>query len=111
MSSIVNTSGKDQFIEEVLKSEIPVLVDFWAPWCPPCRMMAPVLEELSLHFDGKLKIVKVDTMDEENHAIANEYQIQSIPNLKLFKEGTVIEDFVGFRPKEHFEEELNEFIT
>jgi thioredoxin 1 len=111
MSSPINVNGKANFETEVLKSEIPVLVDFWAPWCGPCQMMAPVLEELAKEFEGKLKIVKVDTDQPDNQVLAIEYMIQSIPNLKLFKEGKVIKDFVGYRPKEMFAQELKEFVS
>lgn len=107
MSNPVNVKGKVNFESEVLKSELPVLVDFWAPWCGPCQMMAPVLEELAAELDGKLKIVKVDTDESENQVLAMDYMIQSIPNLKLFKNGKVVKDFVGFRPKEVFAQELN----
>ena len=106
MSQPINVNGKANFETEVLKSEIPVLVDFWAPWCGPCLMMAPVLEELAKDFEGKLKIVKVDTEQPDNQVLAMEYMIQSIPNLKLFKEGKVIKDFVGYRPKEQFAQEI-----
>jgi thioredoxin 1 len=110
MSNPVNVSGKQNFETEVLKSTTVTLVDFWAPWCGPCQMMAPVLEELANEFEGKLKIVKVDTDLPENQVLAMEYMIQSIPNLKLFKDGKVIKDFVGFRPKDVFAQELKPFL-
>ena len=99
-----------QFEQEVLKSEIPVLVDFWAPWCAPCRMMAPVLEELAQELDGRLKICKVNTEEPENQMLAMRYQIQSIPNMKLFKNGEVAQDFIGFRPKEQFMQDLEGLV-
>ena len=110
MSQPINVNGKVNFESEVLKSEMPVLVDFWAPWCGPCQMMAPVLEELAKEMEGKLKIVKIDTEQPDNQVLAIEYMIQSIPNLKLFKDGKVIKDFVGYRPKEQFSQELKEFV-
>ena len=98
------------FEKEVLQSDIPVLVDFWAPWCQPCLMMAPALEELSEELEGKLKIGKINTEIPEHQALAIQYQIQSIPNMKLFKNGEVVKDFIGLRPKEVFKEELESEI-
>ncbi len=94
------------FEQEVLKSEIPVLVDFWAPWCQPCLMMAPALEELAEEMEGRLKIGKIDTDLPEHQALAAQYQIQSIPNMKLFKDGELVKEFIGLRDKETFKGEL-----
>jgi len=110
MSNPINVNGEKDFKNEVLLSDSPVLVDFWAPWCGPCQMMAPVLEELAKEFEGKLKVVKIDTEQIENQNLALQYNIQSIPNMKLFKAGAVIQDFIGFRPITTFEEELKQFI-
>lgn len=110
MSNLINVNGVQSFSDEVLTSELPVLVDFWAPWCGPCQMMAPVLENLAKKFDGKLKIVKVDTEQPDNQELAMKYQIQSIPNMKLIVKGEVIKDFIGFRPEEAFENELKQFV-
>ncbi|MFA6007523.1 MAG: thioredoxin [Candidatus Shapirobacteria bacterium] len=111
MSNPINVKGQEEFKKEVLTSKSPVLVDFWAPWCGPCQMMAPVLEALANKFEGKLKVVKVDTEQPENQALAMDYQIQSIPNMKLFKNGEVLKDFIGFRPESVFSEELKSFIN
>ena len=105
MPKTINVTNQN-FEQEVLKSDIPVLVDFWAPWCAPCQMMAPVLDELSDELDGKLKICKLDTEIPENQQLAIEYQIQSIPNMKLFKNGKVVKEFIGLRPKDVFKTEL-----
>lgn len=110
MSSPININGAQSFKGEVLASQLPVLVDFWAPWCGPCQMMAPVLESLAKKFDGKLKIAKIDTEQPDNQELAYEYQVQSIPNMKLFKNGEVIQDFIGYRNEEMFAEELNHFV-
>src|SRR5574344_365918 len=91
---------KDNFATEVLNSDLPVLVDFWAPWCMPCKMMAPILDELAVDLAGKVKITKLDTADANNQELALQYQIQSIPNLKLFKAGQIIAEFVGMRSKD-----------
>ncbi|MFO1022844.1 MAG: thioredoxin [Planctomycetales bacterium] len=86
------------FKEEVLDSSVPVLVDFWAPWCGPCRMIAPTVEALSTEMAGKAKIAKINTDNNTNLAI--QYDISSIPALLLFKGGQIVEKFVGVTPKE-----------
>lgn len=96
----------NNFEGEVLKSDLPVLVDFWAPWCGPCQAMAPVLDEIAKEMEGKIKIMKVNVEEAENQELAGKYQIQSIPNMKLFKNGEVVADFVGMRPKEGLISEL-----
>ena len=102
--------NKENFEQEVLKSEIPVLVDFWAPWCMPCRMMAPTLDELAVDLAGKLKIVKVNTEESANQELAMKYQIQSIPNMKLFKGGEIIGEFIGLRDKESLRADIDALI-
>lgn len=109
MNTLIELTDKS-FDEEVLKSELPVLVDFWAPWCGPCKMMAPILSDLADYYTGHLKIAKLD-VENLNHAeIAGRYNIQSIPNMKLFKNGQVIKEFIGYRDKETFTKELAEVI-
>jgi len=85
------------FEVDVLNSELPVLVDFWAPWCGPCRMVAPVVEELSDDYDGQVKFVKLNT--DENPQVSGKYGIRSIPTLLIFKGGENVGQVVGFRSK------------
>lgn len=85
------------FMEEVLQAEGPVLVDFWATWCPPCRMMSPIIDEIAAEKSGSLKVAKLDT--DQNPQTAGNYGIVSIPTFILFKGGKVVEEIVGGRPK------------
>lgn len=111
MSNPINVNGVQNFKDEVLTSNLPVLVDFWAPWCGPCQMMAPVLDSLATKFAGQLKIIKVDTEQSDNQELAIQYQISSIPNLKLFQNGQVIKDFIGYRPENVFADELKSLLA
>lgn len=96
------------FQKDVLDSEIPVLVDFWAPWCGPCRMVSPVVEEIAEQYDGKVKVVKVNTDDNPN--IATQYGIRSIPTLMIFKAGQRVDMVVGAVPKSTLAETLEKYL-
>ncbi|MBT3405070.1 thioredoxin [archaeon] len=96
------------FQEEVEKSEIPVIIDFWASWCGPCQMMGPVFEELSEDFVGKLKFVKVNIEEEEN--LPAQFEVSGIPCLIVTKDGKEIDRIVGFVPKEALKEKIESIL-
>jgi thioredoxin 1 len=96
------------FDKEVLKSDIPVLVDFWAVWCGPCKAIAPAVEELAKQYKGKAKIAKMDV--DEHQQVPQQYGIRSIPTLLVFKGGRVVDTIVGAVPKSKLEESLKKFL-
>lgn len=100
MAEIVIT--KDNFEAEVLKSDIPVLVDFWASWCGPCMMVGPIVSEIAEENEGKIKVGKVNVDDQPE--LAAQFQIASIPTLMVFKDGQPVNTVVGFKPKNELEE-------
>jgi thioredoxin 1 len=98
MAGKVIAVNESNFEQEVLNSDVPVLVDFWAPWCGPCRLIAPIVEEIAEEMAGKAKVVKVNT--DENPNLAMKYGIRAIPTIMVFKNGRVVDTRVGVQPKE-----------
>ncbi len=107
-NDVIVTLTKKNFKEIALKSDKPVLVDFWAEWCGPCRMVGPIVDELAEDYEGKVVVAKLNVDDESELAI--EYKVMSIPTLILFKDGEIAEKIVGARPKEDLEELLDEHL-
>lgn len=98
----------NNFDQTVLKSETPVLVDFWAPWCRPCLMVAPIVEELADDYSGRASFVRVNV--DQNPQVASRYNIMSIPTLIIFKDGQPASHIVGFRPKEELKQGLDNVL-
>ena len=102
------TFTDDNFSAEVLKSDLPVVVDFWATWCGPCRMVAPIMEELAEKYEGKVKIGKLDV--DENQQTAIKYGVRSIPTVLILKGGQVIDTIIGAVPKTIFIEKIQKLV-
>ncbi len=100
----------DQNFQEVLNSDIPVLVDFWAPWCGPCQMMSPIIDKLAEEYEGKAKIGKVNVDEPSNQQLITKYGIQGIPAFKIFKGGKVVAEFVGARGEDEIKAEIDKVL-
>jgi len=108
MAGAVMEINEPQFEKEVLQATLPVLVDFWAPWCDPCKMLGPVLEEVATANDGRLKIVKVNV--DENPDLAQKYEVMGIPAMFLFKGGQVIDSYTGAMSKQALTDKIDKYI-
>ena len=100
--------NEKNFESEVINSKIPVLVDFWAPWCAPCKMIAPILEDIAKNYEGKLKVGKLNT--DENMDLSSKYQVTSIPTLLFIKDGKAINKIIGFKSKNELINIVNNLI-
>ena len=105
----VTAVTKDSWDAEVLQGKSLVMVDFWAVWCGPCKMIAPIVEELSKEYDGKVKVVKLNT--DENPEVSGRYQIMGIPTLMFFKDGKVVDKLVGAIPKAHIKDKIDTLLA
>jgi len=106
-SPVAVTDGT--FAQQVLQSEKPVLVDFWAAWCAPCRALGPIIDSLAEDYDGRVKIAKLDV--DANQQVAMHYGIRSIPTVMLFDKGQVVDTFIGVRPKAAYETSLKKVLA
>ncbi|MEK7161465.1 MAG: thioredoxin [Patescibacteria group bacterium] len=102
------TLNEANFEQEVMKSELPVMVDFWAVWCGPCKVLGPIVAEIANEYEGKLKVGKVNV--DENNQLAGRYGIMSIPTLKFFKGGKMVGELIGAAPKATLEEEIKKHL-
>ena len=100
--------NEQTFQKEVLESELPVLADFWAEWCGPCKVLGPIVEQLSNDYTGKLKVVKINV--DENNALAGRFGIMSIPTMKFFKGGKIVGEMIGAAPKGVIESEVKKHL-
>jgi thioredoxin 1 len=108
MSATIVTN--ENFEAEVIKSELPVIIDFWAEWCGPCKVLSPIIEELAKEYEGKIKVAKVN-VDEQPELSSTKFQIMSIPTMKFFKGGLEVDELIGAAPKQSIEEKLKKMLA
>ncbi len=108
MTEIIAIGSEAEFEEQVMQEQLPVLVDFLAPWCGPCQMLAPVLDELAAEYQGRLKIMKVNV--DENPGLAERFEIMGVPSMLLFKAGQLVDSFTGAMPKEVLADKISPYL-
>ena len=108
MNALINHVTKESFEEEIVKSKLPVLIDFWAQWCGPCRAVAPVLDEIAQEYEGEIRVVKVNT--DEQPEMADQFNITTIPTLLLYSNEHEVSRMVGVHPKENIEAFIDEHV-
>ena len=106
--SVINISSTNDFNDKILKSDKPVLVDFWAPWCGPCKMVAPELEAVASEYENKAIVAKINV--DEQQQLASQYDVMSIPTLLILKDGQEIERLVGYRPRKDLMDAIDKII-
>jgi len=106
---MILTIDEKNFKSEIVDSKIPTLVDFWAPWCGPCHVMSPIIEEVAKEYEGKVKVGKINV--DENQVLASQYGIMSIPTILIFKAGKIASQIVGARPKSELTDAVSKVIS
>jgi thioredoxin 1 len=101
--------NSNTFVSTLKATDLPVLLDFWAPWCPPCRQLSPVLERIAERYEGKLKVFKINV--DQNEALSQQFKIASIPALVLMRKGELLDTFVGFRTEHQLAEQLDSILA
>ena len=109
MSQLVQELNTNNFVSTLRATDLPVLIDFWAPWCPPCRQLSPVLDRIAERYEGKLKVFKVNV--DQNEALSQQFKVSSIPALLLLRKGELLDSMVGFRSEHQLADRLDYYLA